>query len=69
MEPDPALTEAVAKYRALVAAEAAHRRLSRQVAVLFAALTPAQQQVYIAVCEQIDAEERLPPPGKPLAAS
>jgi hypothetical protein len=63
MEPDPALTVIVAKYRALLAAARAYRRLSREVAELSAALTPAQQQVYIAVCERIDAEGRQPPGG------
>jgi hypothetical protein len=55
---DPALSEIIVKYRALITAERHYRQLNREVAVLFITLDERQKAAYIAATERIDNEDR-----------
>jgi hypothetical protein len=55
---DRPLSEILVKYRAMVHAQRAHKRLQVEVARMFAALNADQQVTYIEACERIETEER-----------
>lgn len=54
---DPQLSEIIVKFRALVTAQERYKQLTREVAELFVALSPEQQDAYVAAVERIDNED------------